>query len=78
MAPPFACVSGFKTDIRKENKMSNLDAKSLPNAVKLFESNDINNGLYEFAGKIREKNLSKGGFRFANSLYLKEILVKIE
>lgn len=34
--------------------------------------------LYSFAGKIRNKNISKGGFRFANALYLKEILVKIE
>lgn len=34
--------------------------------------------LYNFAGQIRECNISKGGFRFANSLYLKEILVKIE
>jgi cell filamentation protein len=35
-------------------------------------------GLYEFAGEFRTKNISKGGFRFANALYLKEILVKIE
>ncbi|MDY6024673.1 protein adenylyltransferase Fic [Bergeyella zoohelcum] len=35
-------------------------------------------GLYDFAGKIRTLNISKGGFRFANSLYLNEILVKIE
>jgi cell filamentation protein len=35
-------------------------------------------GLYDFAGKLREVNISKGGFRFANSLYLKEILPKIE
>lgn len=34
--------------------------------------------LYDFAGKIRNKNISKGGFRFANALYLNEILVKIE
>ncbi len=34
--------------------------------------------LYEFAGKIREQNISKGNFRFANAMYLKEILVKIE
>lgn len=34
--------------------------------------------LYDFAGKIRTNNISKGGFRFANSLYLKEALVKIE
>ncbi len=35
-------------------------------------------GLYDFAGKIRKKNISKGNFRFANALYLNEILVKIE
>lgn len=35
-------------------------------------------GLYDFAGEVRTKNISKGGFRFANSLYLNEILVKIE
>jgi cell filamentation protein len=35
-------------------------------------------GLYDFAGEIRNLNISKGGFRFANTLYLKEILVKIE
>lgn len=33
--------------------------------------------LYEFAGQIRTVNISKGGFRFANALYLNEILVKI-
>jgi cell filamentation protein len=30
------------------------------------------NGLYSFAGQIRTQNISKGGFRFANSLYLLE------
>lgn len=35
-------------------------------------------GLYDFAGEIRKLNISKGGFRFANALYLNEILVKIE
>ena len=39
---------------------------------------DIFDGLYDFAGKIRDKNISKGGFRFANVLYLNEILPKIE
>lgn len=34
--------------------------------------------LYDFAGQIRKHNISKGGFRFANSLYLKEVLDKIE
>ena len=36
------------------------------------------NGLYDFAGKIRTLNISKGGFRFATALYLNEILPKIE
>ena len=35
-------------------------------------------GLYDFAGKIRTKNISKGGFVFANAKYLKEILKKID
>ena len=35
-------------------------------------------GLYDFAGQVRTKNIAKGGFRFANALYLNEILVKIE
>ena len=34
--------------------------------------------LYDFAGMIRTVNISKGIFRFANALYLNEILVKIE
>jgi cell filamentation protein len=36
------------------------------------------NGLFDFAGELRTIIISKGGFRFANSLYLKEILLKIE
>lgn len=36
------------------------------------------NGLHGFAGQIRTKNITKGGFRFATALYLKEIVVKIE
>lgn len=76
--------------------MKNIDKKSLENAYRLFENNDIHgieigttkgllqihdylfNGLYDFAGKIRTKNIAKGSFRFANTLYLNEILAKIE
>lgn len=34
--------------------------------------------LYDFAGQIRAKDISKGGFRFASHLYLAESLSKIE
>jgi cell filamentation protein len=34
--------------------------------------------LYDFAGKIRTQNISKDGFRFANSLYLKDALKRID
>jgi len=36
------------------------------------------NGLYDFAGQLRSKNISKGNFRFANALYINEILAEIE
>lgn len=35
-------------------------------------------GLYDFAGKIRLKTISKGGFMFANSEFLPQILSKID
>jgi cell filamentation protein len=35
-------------------------------------------GIYDFAGKIRTHNISKGGFRFATALYLSEALAKVE
>lgn len=35
-------------------------------------------GLYDFAGQIRSKNISKGGFTFANALHFSVILPNIE
>lgn len=35
-------------------------------------------GLYDFAGQIRNKNISKGGFNFANVLHFSIILPNIE
>ena len=35
-------------------------------------------GLYDFAGQIRQKNISKGGFQFAAANFLESTLKKIE
>lgn len=35
-------------------------------------------GLYPFAGIIRDKNIAKGGFRFAHSLYLEAAIAAVE
>lgn len=35
-------------------------------------------GLYDFAGQIRQKNISKGGFQFAMAQYLENTLKDIE
>ena len=35
-------------------------------------------GLYDFAGQIRTKNISKGGFTFANCMHFPDTLLKIE
>ena len=35
-------------------------------------------GLYDFAGQIRSKNISKGGFSFANALHFPIVLPSIE
>ena len=34
--------------------------------------------IYSFAGEIREVNLAKGNFRFASSMYLKDVLSSID
>ena len=76
--------------------ISDLKAKSLENAKRLYISGDVEKievgttagllaihrylfkDLYPFAGEIRTQNISKGNFRFANSLYLREALSEIE
>ena len=35
-------------------------------------------GLYDFAGQLRTKNISKGGFTFANCMHFPQTLMLIE
>ncbi len=54
-------------------KIENGTSKGLQQVHKYLFHN-----LYDFAGEIRTRNISKGGFRFATALYLNEILAKVE
>lgn len=75
---------------KEEEKITKLKALELFDTKKIydFEVGTINglckiheylfHDIYEFAGKIREKNISKRNFRFASSLYLNDILQKID
>lgn len=59
---------------------SGLLASLEPGSVKCLQQihGYLFGGLYEFAGQIRTKNISKGGFTFANALYFSTILPNIE
>lgn len=73
-----------------EEKMSKKRAKALffdevlsPMTPGTFESlsaihHHLFQDLYDFAGRIREVNISKGGFRFAPVLYLPQSLASID
>ena len=59
---------------------SGLLASLEPGSVKCLQQIHayLFGGLYDFAGQIRTKNISKGGFTFANALYFSTILPNIE
>ena len=59
---------------------SSLLAAMEPGTVKCLQQIHayIFGGLYDFAGQLRTKNISKGGFSFANALYFSTILPGIE
>ena len=60
----------------ESNEVAQIEIGTTKGLVQIHQY--LFNGLYDFAGKVRTVNISKGGFRFANALYLNEILVKIE
>ena len=61
----------YKTDLIEENEIGKAVALQKIHAY-LFE------GLYPFAGKIRTKTISKGGFTFANGDFLPQVLKDID
>lgn len=75
---------------KEEERITKLKALELFDTKKIYEFEvGTFNGLskihkylfdsiYDFAGNIREVNISKGSFRFASFIYLKEILNKID
>lgn len=58
------------------NEISNIEVGTTKGLQQIHKY--LFNGLYDFAGIIRKKNISKGNFRFANTLYLEDILKRIE
>lgn len=79
-----------EVELAKEERITKLKALELfdTNKINEFEVGttkglcDIHkflfNEIYSFAGEIREVNLAKGNFRFAASMYLKDVLFKID
>lgn len=75
---------------KEEEKITKLKALELfdTNKISEFEVGttkglqDIHKFLFDdiyfFAGEIREVNLAKGNFRFASSIYLKDVLSSID
>lgn len=59
---------------------SGLLKKLEPGSIKCLQQIHayIFGGLYDFAGQIRSKNISKGGFTFANCTHFPETLTMIE
>lgn len=83
---------GIKNDIelaKEEERLTKLKATELFED-KILDSFEIGtfeglaqihkylfDDIYEFAGKMRKENISKGNFRFASAMYLEEVLNKI-
>lgn len=59
---------------------SGLLQRLKPGSIKCLQQTHayIFGGLYDFAGQIRTKNISKGGFTFANCMHFPETLLTIE
>lgn len=58
------------------NKINEIEVGTFDGLSKIHSF--LFNDIYYFAGKVRSDNIAKGNFRFASSLYLEDILHKID
>ncbi len=72
-------------DGKSKTKAYALFESSFVNSIEIGTTNGLQQihaylfgGLYDFAGQIRQKNISKGGFQFAVSHFLGDTLKQIE
>lgn len=77
--------SDTSIDGQSKKKAYSLFESNLINEIEVGASKSLQQihaylfgGLYEFAGQIRQKNISKGGFQFALSRFLGETLKQID
>ncbi len=77
--------SDASIDGKSKTKAYALFESSFINSIEVGTTNGLQQihaylfgGLYDFAGQIRQKNISKGGFQFAVSRFLGETLQQIE
>jgi cell filamentation protein len=63
-------------DLFESRMLNNLDVGSIKSLQQIHAY--IFGGLYDFAGQLRTKNISKGGFTFANYRHFDIILPNIE
>ena len=77
--------SGESIDGKSKTKAYAMFESSFINSIEVGTTKGLQQihaylfgGLYDFAGQIRQKNISKGGFQFAVSRFLGETLKQIE
>ena len=58
------------------NKIDEIEVGTTKGLCEIHEY--LFSDIYEFAGKIRKENISKGNFRFASTIYLKDVLKQID
>ncbi len=63
-------------ELFETKKLSNIEVETFKGLAEIHKY--LFEDIYEFAGKIRNENISKSNFRFASAMYLKEVLNKID